>query len=62
MARRVKPYPCGLFVMKMGGFRLPVSGEKSRDGEASRELVLDPPGELMGGGAISVQEIAFIKI
>ena len=43
-------------MIKMGGLRLPVSGEKSRDGEASRELVLDPPGELTGGGAMSADK------
>lgn len=53
MARRVNPYPRGLFCIKIGGLRFPVRGEKSREGEASRELVLDPPGEVTGGGAIS---------
>lgn len=34
--------------MQIGGFRDMFSPENSRDGEASRELVLLPPGEMIG--------------
>ena len=37
----------------MGGLRGPVAMEKSREGEPSRELVLDSPGELSGEGTWS---------
>lgn len=40
--------------MIMGGFRGPMDGDVgSLDGEPSRELVLDSPGEFIGDGTCS---------
>lgn len=49
MERKLKPNPRAPFLSMMGGFRLRVSGELSRLGEPSLELVLEPPGEAAFG-------------
>ena len=49
MACNVKPNPRGDFLNTMGGFKLVVSGERSRDGEGSLDdAVEDPPGDPTG--------------
>lgn len=41
----VKPKPLGPLLTMIGALRVLIKGDKSRQGDASRELaVLDPPG------------------
>lgn len=44
----LKPNPLAPFLIKIGGFRDRPNDDESREGDPSRELVLDPPGEFTG--------------
>jgi hypothetical protein len=62
MVFSVNPKPLGPFLMMMGGLRDLARGDTSLDGEPSRELVLDPPGDNIGFAInSSVIEINFPK-